>query len=68
MFASLIKYLDQVNISNTFTSGMQDDLQLYGNELDLIITCWTVGYVIGEIPAQVPAISQVHNRLKEHTR
>lgn len=52
-FASLgyfIKYLDQVNINNAFVSGMQDDLGLYGNELNYMITCWTVGYVIGEVP------------------
>lgn len=45
-----IKYLDQVNITNAFVSGMKEDLKLFGNELNYIQTCWTVGYVIGEIP------------------
>jgi ACS family pantothenate transporter-like MFS transporter len=52
-FASLgyfIKYLDQININNAFVSGMKEDLGLYGNELNYLTTCWTVGYVIGEIP------------------
>lgn len=52
-FASLgyfIKYLDQVNISNAYVSGMKEDLGLYGNELNIMTTTWTVGYVIGEIP------------------
>ncbi|KAK8109141.1 major facilitator superfamily transporter [Apiospora sp. TS-2023a] len=40
-----IKYLDQVNINNAFVSGMKEDLQLYGNELNYMQTCWTVGYV-----------------------
>jgi hypothetical protein len=52
-FASLgyfIKYLDQVNINNAFVSGMKEDLGLFGNQLNYMQTCWTVGYVIGEIP------------------
>lgn len=52
-FASLgyfIKYLDQVNISNAYVSGMKEDLNMYGNQLNIMTTTWTVGYVIGEIP------------------
>ncbi|KAI0133236.1 MFS general substrate transporter [Hypoxylon sp. NC0597] len=52
-FASLgyfIKYLDQVNINSAFVSGMKEDLGLYGNQLNYMVACWTVGYVIGEIP------------------
>lgn len=45
-----IKYLDQVNISSAFVSGMKEDLDLYGNQLNYMTMCWTVGYVIGEIP------------------
>ncbi|KAM6524328.1 hypothetical protein FSOLCH5_004929 [Fusarium solani] len=45
-----IKYLDQVNINNAFVSGMKEDLNLMGNELNYMQTCWTVGYVLGEIP------------------
>lgn len=52
-FASLgyfIKYLDQVNINNAFVSGMKEDLGLFGNQLNYMQTCWTVGYVIGQVP------------------
>ncbi|KAJ9143834.1 MFS general substrate transporter [Pleurostoma richardsiae] len=55
-FASLgyfIKYLDQININNAFVSGMKEDLGLYGNQLNYMQTCWTVGYVIGEIPSNM---------------
>ncbi|KAI9741680.1 MAG: hypothetical protein M1834_000065 [Cirrosporium novae-zelandiae] len=48
-----IKNLDQTNISNAFVSGMKEDLNMYGNQLNLIDTAWTVGYVIGQIPSQV---------------
>ncbi|KAJ5965169.1 Major facilitator superfamily domain general substrate transporter [Penicillium vulpinum] len=55
-FASLgyfIKYLDQININNAFVSGMKEDLGMYGNELNYMQTCWTIGYVIGEIPSNI---------------
>ncbi|KAB5570883.1 major facilitator superfamily domain-containing protein [Coniochaeta sp. 2T2.1] len=55
-FASLgyfIKYLDQININNAFVSGMKEDLGLFGNELNYMQTCWTVGYVLGEIPSNL---------------
>lgn len=55
-FASLgyfIKYLDQININNAFVSGMKEDLNLYGNQLNYMQTLWTVGYVLGEIPRLV---------------
>lgn len=59
-FASLgyfIKYLDQVNVNSAFVSGMKEDLGLYGNQLNYMVTCWTVGYVIGEIPRLEPLFS-----------
>ncbi|KAF4763739.1 hypothetical protein HAV15_001512 [Penicillium sp. str.  len=48
-----IKYLDQININNAFVSGMKEDLGMYGNELNYMQTCWTIGYVIGEIPSNI---------------
>lgn len=32
---------------------MKEDLGLYGNQLNYMQTCWTVGYVIGEIPSNI---------------
>jgi hypothetical protein len=31
----------------------KEDLGLYGNQLNYMQTCWTVGYVIGEIPSNI---------------
>lgn len=45
-----IKNLDQININNAFISGMKEDLGLNGNQLNYMQTCWTVGYIIGQIP------------------
>lgn len=35
------------------TQSRQEDLGLYGNELNYMQTLWTVGYVIGEIPSNM---------------
>lgn len=48
-----IKNLDQTNISNAFVSGMKEDLAMNGNEINLVDTAWTVGYVVGQIPSQI---------------
>jgi MFS transporter, ACS family, pantothenate transporter len=48
-----IKYLDQININNAFVSGMKEDLNLYGNQLNYMQTLWTVGYVLGEVPSNM---------------
>lgn len=59
-FASLgyfIKYLDQANINNAFVSGMKEDLGLYQNQLNYMQTCWTIGYVIGEVPCALTPLS-----------
>lgn len=34
----MFKYLDQINISNAYVSGMQEDLNLTGNELNYFTT------------------------------
>lgn len=52
-FGYFIKNLDQTNIANAFVSGMKEDLQMNKNELNLVDTAWTVGYVIGQIPSQI---------------
>lgn len=44
------KNLNQININNAFASGMKEDLGMYGNQLNYMQTCWTIGYVLGEIP------------------
>lgn len=43
-----LKYLDQANVNSAFVSGMKEDLNMYGNQLTTAITCWTVGYAIGQ--------------------
>ncbi|KAF2085148.1 MFS general substrate transporter [Saccharata proteae CBS 121410] len=44
------KYLDQSNISNAYTSGMKEDLGLYGNQLNYFNVCYYTAYVISQVP------------------
>ncbi|ETI29232.1 hypothetical protein G647_01685 [Cladophialophora carrionii CBS 160.54] len=48
-----VKYLDQININNAFVSGMKEDLSLYGNQLNIMQTCWGVGYLLGGLPSNI---------------
>ncbi|KAK9481047.1 major facilitator superfamily domain-containing protein [Lipomyces japonicus] len=48
----IIQCIDTNNVTNAYVSGMKEDLQLYGNELNYFSTAIYVGYVIGCIPAQ----------------
>lgn len=43
---------------------METDLKLYGNQLNYMQTCWTIGYVIGEIPSNI--VGRNVRRLPDH--
>ncbi|KAM3161549.1 hypothetical protein ACU8KH_03649 [Lachancea thermotolerans] len=45
-----INYVDRVGFANAYVSGMKGDLELEGDQFNLINTCFTVGYVLGMIP------------------
>ncbi|KAF5019159.1 hypothetical protein F66182_8838 [Fusarium sp. NRRL 66182] len=49
----LVNYLDRNNINNAYVSGMREDLGFQGDQLNQIMTCFTVGYVIGQIPSNL---------------
>ncbi|KXT05010.1 hypothetical protein AC578_10272 [Pseudocercospora eumusae] len=51
--SQVIKYLDQQNINNAYVSGMQEDLKLYGDELNYFTTAFNVAYCIMLVPSQV---------------
>ncbi|CAM1502329.1 Fc.00g043130.m01.CDS01 [Cosmosporella sp. VM-42] len=55
-FASIgyfLKNIDQTNVTNAFLSGMEEDLEMFGNQLVTSTSIWTVGYVIGQIPSNL---------------
>ncbi|KAK7214696.1 hypothetical protein V2G26_002699 [Clonostachys chloroleuca] len=51
--SQVIKYLDQTNINNAYVSGMKEDLQLYGNELNFFSTYFNIAYCVMLIPSQI---------------
>lgn len=51
--AYFVKYLDQTNISNAYVSGMEEDLDIHGNQLNYLTTFWTIGYILGQLPSQL---------------
>ncbi|KUJ13612.1 putative MFS transporter Liz1/Seo1 [Mollisia scopiformis] len=48
-----VKFLDAANLNNAFVSGMKEDLGMFGNQLNYVTTCYTVGYIVGEIPSNI---------------
>ncbi|KAM7216810.1 Major facilitator superfamily domain containing protein [Rhypophila decipiens] len=48
-----LAYLDRSNLSNAYVSGMKEDLNFQGDQLNQINTCFTIGYVIGQIPSNL---------------
>jgi ACS family pantothenate transporter-like MFS transporter len=41
-----MNYLDRSNLTAAYVSGMREDLNFRGKELNVINTCFTVGYVL----------------------
>ncbi|ROV93145.1 hypothetical protein VSDG_07384 [Cytospora chrysosperma] len=51
--AYFTKWLDQANLSNAYVSGMKEDLNMIGTDYNLAVTCFSVGQILGPIPANV---------------
>ncbi|GKT92093.1 major facilitator superfamily transporter [Colletotrichum tofieldiae] len=49
----LVNYLDRTNLNNAYVSGMKEELGFVGDQLNQINTCFTVGYVIGQVPSNL---------------
>ncbi|PNY29648.1 Pantothenate transporter liz1 [Tolypocladium capitatum] len=45
--------LDRSNLANAYVSGMKDELGFVGNQFNEINTCFTVGYVLGQVPSNL---------------
>lgn len=46
-----MKYLDQGNLTNAYVSGLQEDLNMYGNEYTYAQTAYTCAYAVMQIPS-----------------
>ncbi|CCD22238.1 Fen2p NDAI_0A00800 [Naumovozyma dairenensis CBS 421] len=45
-----INYVDRVGFTNAYVSGMKEDLNMKGDDLNITTTCFTIGYIIGMLP------------------
>ncbi|KAJ5605762.1 pantothenate transporter liz1 [Penicillium lagena] len=48
--AFFFNYLDRAVLANAYVSGMQEDINITGNQYNLLVTCLSVGYIIGQVP------------------
>lgn len=48
-----INYVDRTNLSNAYVSGMKEDLNMQGDDFNVINTCFTVGYIVGMLPNNI---------------
>lgn len=48
-----IKNIDASNYKNAYVSGMKEDLNMVGNQYNLLGTFFTIGYAISAIPCQM---------------
>lgn len=53
MLGYFIKTLNQYNINTAYINGMKQHLNLKGNDLNIIQSMWTVGYIIGQVPSNL---------------
>lgn len=51
--AGIMKEMDQSATTQAYVSGMREALGLYGNELVMFNTYFSIGYAIGLVPGQL---------------
>ncbi|ODV82615.1 hypothetical protein CANARDRAFT_204857 [[Candida] arabinofermentans NRRL YB-2248] len=51
--AWFLKYLDQQNITNAYANGMKEDFNMTKNQLSWLNTYFSIGTIIGSIPASL---------------
>lgn len=47
------KFIDKANLQTAFVSGMKEELNFYGNELNYANTCYNVGLMVALWPASI---------------
>ncbi|CAK9440000.1 uncharacterized protein LODBEIA_P41000 [Lodderomyces beijingensis] len=45
-----VNYLDRANVSNAYVSGMKQDLNMGGDDFNLVNTIFYIGYIISMVP------------------
>lgn len=53
MLGYFIKNLNQSNVTTAYVNGMDEYFNMTNNQLNYVITLWTVGYIVGQIPSNL---------------
>lgn len=53
MLGYFIKYLNQTNVATAYVNGMDEYYNMNANQYNYVVTIWTVGYIIGQIPSNL---------------
>ncbi|ODV74113.1 MFS general substrate transporter [Cyberlindnera jadinii NRRL Y-1542] len=48
-----MKTLNQSNVGTAYVNGMKEHYNMEGNDYNTMVTLWTVGYIIGQIPSNL---------------
>ncbi|KAJ7117986.1 major facilitator superfamily domain-containing protein [Mycena crocata] len=59
---TFIKWMDRANLNSAFVSGMKEDLNLYGNELNYAQTIYSLCCLLAVMPIQM-LLTRVHPRI-----
>ncbi|EAW11073.1 pantothenate transporter [Aspergillus clavatus NRRL 1] len=46
-------FLDRSNLMNAYVSGMKEELDFRGNEINVIGTVFAVGFIVGQVPSNL---------------
>ncbi|ODQ77370.1 hypothetical protein BABINDRAFT_41772 [Babjeviella inositovora NRRL Y-12698] len=53
MLGYFIKTLNQNNVATAYVNGMKEYYHMDSNQYNYMVTLWTVGYIIGQIPSNL---------------
>lgn len=53
MLGYFIKNLNQSNVTTAYVNGMDEYYNMTDNQYNYLVTLWTVGYIIGQIPSNL---------------
>lgn len=53
MLGYFIKNLNQSNIATAYVNGMDEYYNMDHNQYNYLVTLWTIGYIIGQIPSNL---------------
>ncbi|PMD16095.1 retrograde regulation protein 2 [Hyaloscypha hepaticicola] len=53
-YGYFVRLLDlETLVTNAYVSGMEEDLNIHGNQYNLLTTFFTCGYLVGQVPSQL---------------